>query len=92
MEKQGEMLDERAKKERELIESGARACINCVHWNREKPEADDGSCQRFPPTVFAFPIKGALGQPGFGTNCFFPRCRPEIQCGEFTPKASITMQ
>lgn len=77
-------------KEKELVETGAHVCINCEYWLRSNPEADDGECHRFPPTVFAFPGKSQFGSLQFASNSFFPRCRAEISCGEFKATSHIT--
>lgn len=92
MEKEVQMLDDRQKKEKELIEAGAHVCINCAHWRRAKPEDDDGECRESPMKPFVFPAKGPLGQPTFIVNCFFPRSRPDIDCGKFTLKAPVMVQ
>ena len=76
-------------KEKELIETGARVCINCSHWHRPSQEADDGDCRRLPPHPFVFPAKTPLGAPAMIVQCFFPKCRPKVFCGEFTPSSNI---
>lgn len=50
-------------------------CQNCKFYNHNLPEADRGSCARYPPAVFPT-------GPGKATS-FWPVVREDQSCGEW---------
>lgn len=63
-------------------------CEDCEFWKRSENETD-GECRRYPPIPLLVPMaqnvldKSGKQAVGMGIQCFFPKTRGEIFCGEF---------
>jgi len=61
-----------------------KRCDRCRFWNKEKPEAVDADCRRYPGTPFPKMTMNQLTQQqGWIVFAFWPKMRGELWCGEY---------
>jgi hypothetical protein len=62
-------------------------CEDCEFWVQKKKGDADGQCRRKPPVPVLIAKPNLItGEVETGVNSFFPKTRPEIECGEGEPK------
>lgn len=72
----------------EATQSKKRCCLNCAHFVGDPQRLFNGSCHRYPPSVF--PMQGPGGQMA-GMNMWPPVHATKDLCGEFTPEVKIQL-
>jgi len=66
-------------------------CVKCKFYEDEKdstPEAKDGLCKRYPPTVFPAPMRTALGGVEIGFQSTWVPVPKTSCCGEYAEKVT----
>lgn len=67
-----------------------KRCDRCDFWIKLKKEDGDADCRRHPPMPF---LKVAMNplthEQGMVVLSYWPKTRPELQCGEYLRKARV---
>ena len=62
-------------------------CDECIFWTKEKETDLDANCRRFPPTPFIqMGMNPITQEKGIIVLAYWAKTRPELWCGELTPK------
>jgi hypothetical protein len=70
----------------EATKSGKRCCLNCRYAKGDPVRLFNGSCHRYPPSVF--PMQSQNGQVA-GMNMWPPVAMTQDVCGEFAAEVKI---